>query len=149
MIKRDTSICTISKIKEQEIYIIEDKNEIPIYYEKEAKANQTQYETVIKKIYNIGDIYKKESHSNINKISIIKYISTVILKIIENKLEKRYELAEIITALEKTIIIKLEKDIYFQKEPCEIIKKLYKSFDIKYIRYQELANIKKVLKINI
>ena len=150
--ERNTSTCTLYIIKDkngQNIYFLEDKNKIPIYYEAGVIVNEFQYEKTIKAIYNIGEIVIKKRKVEEKKIDIIKYINSIIIKIIENSLDKKYKKEEIIKVLKMTKIIKLEKDIYFQKEPVEIIKKLYKLFEIKYVRYQELRELKKDLKINI
>ena len=74
------------------------------------------------------------------------FISLVILRLIENKIDKKYTLEQIIKALKNTTAIHLEHDVYRQRSVNNIIKDLEKIFNLDlYIKNRTLQNIKKIL----
>ena len=73
------------------------------------------------------------------------FISLVILRLIENKLNYKYTIENIINTLRKTFAIKIEHDVYQQKAPNEITKALCETFNIDlYRKRRTLKNIKKI-----
>lgn len=75
------------------------------------------------------------------------FISLVILRLIENKLDYKYTVENIIKTLRNTYAIKLEQDVYQQKKPNEITKELCNVFNLSlYIKRRTLKNIKNILK---
>ena len=73
------------------------------------------------------------------------FISLVILRLIENRLNYKYTIENIINTLRETFAIKIEHDVYQQKAPNEITKALCETFDIDlYRKRRTLKNIKKI-----
>ncbi len=74
------------------------------------------------------------------------FISLVILRLIEYKLNNKYPIEQIINSLRKTTAIHLEHDVYRQKTVDDIIKDLENIFGLDlYIKNRTLQNIKKIL----
>ena len=75
------------------------------------------------------------------------FISMVILRLIECKLEGKYPIENIINALRNTTAVHLEHDVYHQKNVSKIINDLSDVFNLDlYIKNRNLQNIKKILK---
>lgn len=75
------------------------------------------------------------------------FISLTILRLIENKLNYKYTIENIIETLRDTTARNIEHDIYVQKNPTVITKDLAETFGLDlYIKYRSLSNIKKILK---
>ena len=73
------------------------------------------------------------------------FISLVILRLIENRLNYKYTIENIINTLRETFAIKIEHDVYQQKAPNEITKALCETFNIDlYRKRRTLKNIKKI-----
>ena len=73
------------------------------------------------------------------------FISLVILRLIENRLNYKYTIENIINTLRETFAIKIEHDVYQQKAPNEITKALCETFDIDlYRKRRTLKNIKNI-----
>ena len=73
------------------------------------------------------------------------FISLVILRLIENRLNYKYTIENIINTLRETFAIKIEHDVYQQKAPNEITKALCETFDIDlYRKRRTFKNIKKI-----
>lgn len=74
------------------------------------------------------------------------YISLVILRLIEQKIDRKYSTEQIINSLKKYDCSKLEHDIYLQNFRNDIIKDFENIFNIDLSRkYLTLAEIKKIL----
>lgn len=74
------------------------------------------------------------------------FISLVILRLIEYKIERKYSTSSIISSLQKYTSNNLEHDIYLQNFTNEIIKDLSNIFNIDLSRkYLTLSKIKKIL----
>ena len=74
------------------------------------------------------------------------FISLTILRLIENKLEHKYTIENIIETLRNTTAKNIEHNVFVQKNPNQITKALSKIFDLDlYIKYRDLSNIKKIL----
>ena len=73
------------------------------------------------------------------------FISLVILRLIENRLEYKYTIENIIDTLRNTFAIKIDHDVYQQKAPNEITKALCDTFDLDlYRKRRTIKNIKKI-----
>ena len=74
------------------------------------------------------------------------FISLTILRLIENKLNHKYTIENIIETLKETTVRNIEHDIYVQKNPNYITKDISEIFNLDlYIKYRNLSNIKKIL----
>ena len=73
------------------------------------------------------------------------FISLVILRLIENRLEYKYTIENIIDTLRNTFAIKIDHDVYQQKAPNEITKALCDTFGLDlYRKRRTIKNIKKI-----
>ena len=73
------------------------------------------------------------------------FISLVILRLIENRLEYKYTIENIIDTLRNTFAIKIDHDVYQQKAPNEITKALCDTFDLDlYRKRRTIKNIKNI-----
>lgn len=73
------------------------------------------------------------------------FISLVILRLIENKLEYKYTIENIIKTLRDTYALKIKHDVYQQHEPNEITQALCDIFNLDlYRKRRTLKNIKKI-----
>ena len=73
------------------------------------------------------------------------FISLVILRLIENRLEYKYTIENIIDTLRNTFAIKIDHDVYQQKAPNEITKVLCDTFDLDlYRKRRTIKNIKNI-----
>ena len=73
------------------------------------------------------------------------FISLVILRLIENRLNYKYTIENIIDTLRQTIALELEHNIYQQKAPTKITKDLCDAFSLDlYRKRRDLKNIKKI-----
>lgn len=74
------------------------------------------------------------------------FISLTILRLIENKLNYKYTIENIIETLKNTYAIKIKYDVYQQSQPNKITKDLCDTFSIDlYRKRRDLKNIKKIL----
>ena len=74
------------------------------------------------------------------------FISLVILRLLEQKINRKYSTTRIIEALQKYKSTKLEHDVYIQDFTNEVIEELAKIFNIDLSRkYLTLSEIKKIL----
>ena len=75
------------------------------------------------------------------------FISLVILRLIENRLEYKYTIENIIDTLKQTYALKIKHDVYQQHDPNEITKALCDTFNLDlYRKRRDLKNIKKIFK---
>ena len=75
------------------------------------------------------------------------FISMVILRLIEYKLNKKYPIKQVINSLRNTKAFHLEHDVYYQKSVNNIIKDLSELFELNlFIKYRTVTNVKKILK---
>ena len=75
------------------------------------------------------------------------FISLLILRLIEYKINRKYSTNEIIESLKKYQSTKLEHDIYVQDFTNNVIKELSEKYNIDLSRkYLSLSEIKKLLK---
>lgn len=75
------------------------------------------------------------------------FISLVILRLIENKLNYKYTVENIIDTLRQTIALELEHNVYQQKSPNIITKDLCETFNLDlYRKRRDLKNIKNIFK---
>ncbi len=73
------------------------------------------------------------------------FISLVILRLIENRLNYKYTIENIIKTLRNTYAIKIKYDVYQQNNPNEITKALCNVFELDlYRKRRTLKNIKKI-----
>ena len=74
------------------------------------------------------------------------FVSLVILRLLEQKIDRKYSTTRIIEALQKYKSTKLEHDVYIQDFTNEVIKELDRIFKIDLSRkYLTLSEIKKIL----
>ena len=74
------------------------------------------------------------------------FISLTILRLIENKLNHKYTIENIIETLKNTYALKIKYDVYQQSQPNKITKDLCDTFSIDlYRKRRDLKNIKKIL----
>ena len=75
------------------------------------------------------------------------FISMVILRLIEYKLDQKYPIEQVINSLRNTKAFHLEHDVYYQKSVNNIIKELSEIFELNlFIKYRTITNVKKILK---
>lgn len=150
---RDTS--NIVCLRTEDVLIIVDNDGIPLYYMQRVgttRADLQELLTEFELIYEeekikiveapkyVKDLFKLslrnedvfDSKEKFIGYYLISYVTLVLLKILSNKLSKKYKLKDIVNSLEKSILISIDDKSYKNIYKDEILLELQNEMDIPY-----------------